>query len=387
MSAEDTDHDHAVGAAVDRLNEALNDLSQWLILTGDRYGWYIIGAFSLFGAVLPFFIQSGYETTVATELFMFGVLALSWDLIGGQTGYPSFGQMSFFGIGAYTTAILTKDFAGAFPGFLQGGPLPLFLGALVVAGLLATLAAGVIGAIVLRLRGGYFAIATLGILLTLQQVTRNLDITGGASGKILLQTPSGLTFYYVFLAILVAEVVIVYYLMNTRFGYVLNAIRDDEEKATAMGVNTTYYKTAAWMLAALFTGLVGGTWSLFNTFVDPATGYNLAWNVELIAMALLGGSGTVAGPVLGAFGLHYGVVKIDQLFTGWQLVVLGGVVIATVIAFPQGIVGEIHERASAMEYYRHGGQAADEPPDDESAEEASTDGGTDRLSADGGDLR
>lgn len=319
-------------------------------------------AFLLVAAIIPLFDPTSFQRTVITELFLFGILALSWDLIGGQTGYPSFGNMAFFGIGAYTTAILVKDVGIAFPV------------AFAVAALLAVVFAGVIGVIVLRLRGGYFAIATLGVLLAAQQISRNLDVTGGASGIILLDTPTGTEFYYLFLGILVVEAGLVFYISQTRFGLVLNAIRDDEGKATAMGVNTTYYKTVAWMLAALFTGVAGGAWSLFNTFVDPLTAYNLAWNVELIAMALLGGTATVAGPILGAFGLHALIrMVIDSYFAGWQLAVLGVTVIVTVIAIPKGIVGTIEEHASAMEYYKHGGQAATDQSNDPDRPEAQPD--------------
>lgn len=326
---------------------------------GAAHGWRLLAAFAVVAGALPVLgLEGGFYMSVLSELFMFGVLALSWDLIGGQTGYPSFGQMAFFGIGAYTTGILVKKFSVAFPV------------AFLVAGVLALVAAAAIGVIVLRLRGHYFAIATLGILLAFHQITRNLEITNGPDGIILLESPSATTFYYVFLSLLVAEMAVVYYLTRTRFGYTLNAIRDDEEKATAMGVNTTYYKTAAWMLAALFTGMAGGAWSLFNTFVDPATAYNGAWNVELIAMSLLGGAGTVAGPVIGAFGLH-GLIAlvIDPYFSGWQLGVLGAVVIVTVVSLPNGVVGWLTERASAMEYYKHGGQAADESPGDDGGDE------------------
>lgn len=317
---------------------------RWILDMCDRHGWAILGASTLVVAALPFAgLQEGFYMTIASELFLFSILALSWDLVGGQTGYPSFGNMAFFGVGAYTTAVLVKDHAVAFPA------------AFLVAGLLALVFAGVIGAIVLRLRGGYFAIATLGVLLTAQQVSRNLDITGGSSGKILLEVPSQTTFYYVFLGVLVIEVALVYYLSKTRFGYVLNAIRDDEEKATAMGFNTTYYKTAAWMLAALFTAFAGGAWSLFNTFIDPQTAYNAAWNVEIIAMSLLGGAGTVVGPVIGAVGLHAIVVIVETLATGWQLIVVGVIVIAVVIAFPRGAVGTLAEYASELEYFRYGG--------------------------------
>jgi len=317
-----------------------------LLDAADRHGWALLGVATLLVAALPFVgLAEGFYMTIASEFFLFAVLALSWDIVGGQTGYPSFGNMAFFGIGAYTTAILTKDVAVAFPV------------AFVVAGLLSLAFAAAIGVVVLRLRGGYFAIATLGVLLTAQQVSRNLDITGGASGKILLDVPSQTTFYYVFLGVLVAEVALVYYLSSTRFGYVLNAIRDDEAKATAMGYDTTYYKTAAWMLAAMFTGFVGGAWSLYNTFIDPQTAYNAAWNVEIIAMSLLGGVGTVAGPVIGATGLHAVVVVVETVATGWQLIIVGLVVIATVVAFPRGAVGSLSEYASELEYYRYGGGA------------------------------
>jgi len=324
----------------------------------DANAWKLLLVGVVIGALPPLLgLEQGYYMTVVSEMYLFAILALSWDIVGGQTGYPSFGNMAFFGIGAYTTAILVKDFAVAFPA------------AMVVAGLVAVAFAAVIGAAVLRLRGHYFAIATLGVLLAAQQVSRIIDITGGASGKILLDVPSGTVFYYLFLGVLVAEVAVVYYLSNTRFGFILNAIRDDEDKATAMGFNTAYYKTTAWMLAALFTGLAGGAYSLFNTFIDPQTAYNGAWNVELIAMALLGGSGTVAGPVVGAFGLHTVIEYVESAFVGWQLVLLGLVVVFTVIGFPEGFVGTLREYAGEMEYYKRGGMAAVEDDDEVSGDE------------------
>lgn len=324
---------------------------------GRDNAWLLLGAFT----ALAVGVQAGgllneYWTTVALQMFLFGVLALSWDLLGGQTGYPSFGNMAFFGVGAYTSAILFKTY---------GVSLPL---SFLAAGVMALAFAAVIGAIVLRLRGGYFAIATLGVLLVAIQVARNLSITGGASGIILLDVPDQVLFYYGMLGVLVVEMAVVYYLMGTRFGYVLNTIRDDERKATAMGINTTYYKTAAWGLAALFTGLVGALWAPYNTFVDPQQAFNTAWNVEFIVMAFLGGTGTVAGPVLGAFGLWALTLQIESLFTGWQLVVLGLVVIVTVIRFPEGMVGQLKETASSLEYYKFGGGAAGQEQGADTAE-------------------
>lgn len=311
------------------------------------HGWKLIAAGAVVGALPPVFgLREGYVMTVLSEMFLFAILALSWDIVGGQTGYPSFGNMAFFGIGGYATAILVKDAALSFPIAMVGAVVAVLV------------FAAINGLIVLRLRGHYFAIATLGILLAIQQVTRNLEITGGASGKILFDVPPGIVFYYFFLAVLVVEMAVVYYLTQTRFGFILNAIRDDEGKATAMGFNTTYYKTAAWMLAALFTGLAGGAYGLFNTFLDPQTAYNGAWNVELIAMALMGGTGTVAGPVIGAFGLHTIIEYVEASFVGWQLVLLGAAIIVTVIRFPKGVVGTLRAYANEMDYYERGGMAA-----------------------------
>jgi len=327
------------------------------------HAWTLLAVFAVGAvAVQAAGLLNSYWSTVALQMFMFGVLALSWDLIGGQTGYPSFGNMAFFGIGGYTAAVLFKNY---------GVALPLTL---VVAAVMALVFAAIIGVIVLRLRGGYFAIATLGVLLVAIQVARNLSITGGTDGIILLDVPDQALIYYGMLAVLVTEIAVVYYLSTTRFGYVLNTIRDDERKATAMGINTTYYKTAAWGLSALFTGLVGAMWAPYNTFIDPATAFNTAWNVEFIVMAFIGGTGTVIGPVLGAFGIRSLVFQIDSLFTGWQLVVLGVVVIVTVIGLPEGLVGQLKQRASALKYYEYGGGAAGGA---EAADADATEGGND----------
>jgi len=329
------------------------DRARQVLDASDRYGWALLAAFAAVAvAVKAAGLLGQFWTSVALQMYIFGVLALSWDLLGGQTGYPSFGNMAFFGVGAYTSAILFKTY---------GVSLPL---SFVAAAVAALVFAAIIGLLVLRLQGGYFAIATLGVLLVAIQVARNLDITGGPDGIILLDVPPQSVFYYTILATLVVEIAVVYYLLDSRFGYILNTIRDDEEKATAMGINTTYYKTAAWMLAALFTGLVGAMWAPYNTFVDPQQAFNTAWNVEFIVMAFLGGTGTVAGPVLGAFGLWALVLQIDTFFPGLQLIVLGVVVIVTVVQFPEGVVGQLRERASAMEYYKHGGGAAGTPDAD-----------------------
>ncbi|MFT4921306.1 MAG: branched-chain amino acid transport system permease protein [Haloarculaceae archaeon] len=331
-----------------------------------RHAWKLIAAFAIVAvAIQALGLLNAYWETIAIELFLFAILALSWDLLGGQTGYPSFGNIAFFGMGAYTSAILLKDFATGLP-------------VAVIAGAVAALVfAALVGAAVLRLKGGYFAIATLGVALATQQIVTNLEITGGSSGRILLDVPPQTVYYYALLATLVVEVVLVYYLTSTRFGYTLNSIRDDEEKATAMGINTTYYKTSAWMIASLFTGIAGGLYAPYLKFIDPNVALSNSWNVELIVMAFVGGTGTVAGPIIGAFGLRTLTKQIETLFPAYQLVVLGLVVLVTVIVFPQGLVGQLKERASEMEYYKHGGSAAGQEQSETPEPDAALDGGDD----------
>jgi branched-chain amino acid transport system permease protein len=368
-----------VETGIERIQDALRQLvppetvDRFLTWCGDN-DWRLLAGMTLVFGIVGAALPTGFYMTVVMDMFLFGVLALSWDLVGGQTGYPSFGNMAFFGIGAYTTAILTKKVGVTFPV------------AFVVAGLLALAFAAVIGTIVLRLRGHYFAIATLGVLLATQQISRIVDVTGGASGIILLDTPGQRDFYFLLLGLLVVEMAAVHYLSSTRFGFVLNAIRDDEGKATAMGFNTTYYKTTAWMLAALFTGLAGAVWSLENGFLEPQSAYNGAWNVELIVMALMGGAGTVAGPVLGAFGLHLLIVVVDTVAAGWQLVLLGLAVIVTVGTFPDGLVGTLSEYAGDLDYFEQGGMAAvdaEAPEAEADAEPGDADGDADADGAAG----
>ncbi|MFB6284170.1 MAG: branched-chain amino acid ABC transporter permease [Halobacteria archaeon] len=314
---------------------------------GDKHALKILTILVVVAGALPVLgLLNSYMVTVGLQLFMFGVLALSWDLIGGQTGYPSFGNMVFFGVGAYLSAIMVGSFGVAVPLAFAGSLLGSVMLSLAV------------GAVLLQRHGGYFGIATLGVLLVAQQVTMNLGITGGASGLTVFESPSDTQTYYLFLSLLVTEVVLVRYLMNTRFGFILNAICDDEEKVKAMGVNTTVYKTSAWVLSASFTGLAGGIWALYNSFLDPQSAFNLEWNVEIIAMALLGGSGSVAGPVLGAFGLKSVIFAVTTYFTGWNLVVLGLVIITVVIKLPDGVYGTVRRRATKFEYFDSGGDSA-----------------------------
>ncbi len=294
----------------------------------------------LAGGLLPLLPgRTGFLLTVTAEGFLFVTLASSWDLTGGRTGYPSFGNMTFFGVGAYTTAILMNRGIGFFPALAWSGGAALFC-------------ALVIGFPLLRLRGPYFTVSTLGLLLATREIAANLTITGGGSG---LTTPlyrgsveAEVSFYYLFFSLAVLTVLASAFLRSNRFGLLLSAIRDDEEKALTMGINSTAVKVAVWALGGLFTGLAGGTYAYFNLFIDPGVVFNLDWSVLMVLMALLGGAGTVSGPVLGALLLHGLNVTLWSYLPGWQYVVLGALIVVVVLFFPGGIVGSLSAHAISL---------------------------------------
>ncbi len=282
----------------------------------------IAGAALLAAAPLlgdPVLIQYGINA------LLFATLAQSWNIIGGFTGYPSFGNSVFYGLGTYGTAIAMVQFG-----------LPFGVG-LAFGAALAMLCALLIGLPVLRLQGHYFAIATLGVSAAMQAIIANLDIAGANTGLVLPLTRADTMFYELALGLLVACVLTVAWIAKSRFGAGLIAIREDEDAAAAMGVNTTLYKTMALVLSALFTAIAGGINAYWITFIDPASAFDLTLNVRMVIMAMFGGPGTVFGPVLGAFALS----AIYEILANWistaAALLFGLVIVFSVIFMPRGL--------------------------------------------------
>jgi branched-chain amino acid transport system permease protein len=256
---------------------------------------------------------------------LFATLAQSWNIIGGFAGYPSFGNSVFYGLGTYGTAIAMVQFK-----------LPFGLG-LVFGAVLAMLCAFLVGLPILRLRGHYFAIAMLGISAATQAIIANLPIAGANSGLVLPLTRADNIFYELALALMVACTGAVAWIAQSRFGMGLIAIREDEDAAGSMGVNTTLYKTMALVLSALFTAIAGGINAYWITFIDPASAFDLTLNVRMVIMAMFGGPGTVFGPVLGAFVLS----AIYEILASWistaAALLFGIVIVLLVIFMPRGL--------------------------------------------------
>lgn len=271
-------------------------------------------------------------------LWVMIVFALTWDLLGGRMGYNSFGNILFFGVGMYACAVLQRDVG--LPYFPA-----LFLG-LGAGGVLALLVAAALGAGMLGLRGHYFAIGTLGLGIAAGEYASGWNYIGAGSGMVTPLYPGAVggreTFFY-FVTFVLAAVTFgaVRWLYGGRFGLALNAIRDDEDKADAMGLPTTLYKTAAWCTSAFFLGLAGGATGNLIGFIDPrdVAFAGSSFGVWMVLMAILGGKGTLWGPVLGAVVFHITQELFWTYLLGWQRVALGLLIVVIVVFFPLGILG------------------------------------------------
>jgi branched-chain amino acid transport system permease protein len=230
---------------------------------------------------------------IATMIAMFAVMASAWNIIGGLTGYAAFGNVAFFGIGAYATGMLIAK--AKWP----------FLLALPAAPLAAAAFATLIGVPLLRLRGHYFAVASLGVGVAVGEVIQNVDfrdkpLFGGSTGLFLPIVGRDITYFYLMVGAAVLTVAVTWWVLRSRFGYGLIAIRENEEAAAVMGVNTTAYKVAAFALAASLTGLAGGIFAQWNVFINQENVFPIEYNIQMILMALIGGAGTLFGPIIGA---------------------------------------------------------------------------------------
>jgi branched-chain amino acid transport system permease protein len=282
-----------------------------------------------------------------TVLVQFGInvlllatLAQGWNIIGGYAGYPSFGNSVFYGLGAYGVAIAMAQFH-----------LPFWVGMLLGLGL-GVAFAGVLGLAVLRLKGHYFAICTLGLALVMTAIVSNLDIAGSNIGLVLPLLRSETLFYELALGLLVIATLTIFWLSRSRVGLGLIAIRENEEGAAVMGVNTTLYKVLAFALSGVFSALAGGIHAYWITFLDPESAFDISLNVKMIIMAVFGGPGTVLGPVVGALTLTTVSEFLSSEVTSVAGLFFGIVVVAAVVLMPRGLADVVRRfRKSGWRYF------------------------------------
>jgi branched-chain amino acid transport system permease protein len=293
------------------------------------------------GAALAPFSLTGYWVRVLTGMFMYAALASSLNIIMGYTGYADFGNIVYFGIGAYATGVLVK---------LAGLPLPL---AMLIGGLVCSVFAALLGLPILRLRGNYFAIATMGLSQAMRELVRNTGFVGGGAGfslPMLGLEPRvfNMIVYFMMLSLLLLNIAISYLVLHSRFGYGLRAIKADEEGAAVMGIDTTRHKIMAWALSAFMTGLVGGAYAFWFVYFTVDDVFNILISVKYLVMTYLGGIGTVLGPVLGAFGLEYVSDFVWGRFLELHLGVLGAAVILTVLFMPRGFLHMVRTKVRPL---------------------------------------
>jgi ABC-type branched-subunit amino acid transport system permease subunit len=300
--------------------------------------WWPLPALILL-LIYPWVYRQPYYHVLGFNVMLYATMAVSWNIMGGYTGYKSLGHSAFFGLGAYLVAIAANDL----------GWNPLWSAP--VMALVVTVVAMALGWIMLRTTGSAFVIATIAMLLIFRLLALNLrGITEGAPGLSQPLPPwtpefSRMPFFYYMLFWLIISLLVSAYIRRSRFGLGLLAIRDDEGKAEMVGVNTTLYKVLAFGASAYFVAVGGGIWSYYATHISPIFAFDIIVGVEMILMTMLGGLGTLWGPVLGAFIF---IPASDFILFQFgsstiHLAILGGLMMLILLFLPQGILPTISE--------------------------------------------
>lgn len=270
--------------------------------------------------------------------FMYIAMATSWNLIGGYTGYTSLGHNVFFAVGAYFSGIV----------FLELGISPFITAP--IAGLIAVGAGFLFGLISLRTRGPAFIISTIALLLLVKITFDHWDFIGGTGGVSLpfMKIPLmwvKVPFYYAMLLVAMGAIYLSYRVRHSKFGLGLRAISQDEVKAESAGIPTNQYKILAFAISGLFVGMAGAIWGYYITYLRPSIFLTVIVAAQMVLMSVLGGKGTVSGPVVGAI-LFIGINEfmVIQLGSSELNIVATGVLLAVVLLFfPAGIVGSLKE--------------------------------------------
>ena len=274
-------------------------------------------------------------------------LASSLNILLGYTGYVSFGHIVFYGFGGYIGFFLLTS---------QGWPL---WAAMLAGGVASGLLAFLLGKAILRLRGAYFALATIGVNEAMRSLINKLDFLGGPTG-LTLNFKAYLDYggaskalemaFYVLAVIAIFTIITSYLVRMSKFGLGLLAIRENEDAAEVMGVNAPDAKTWAYVLSAIVPGIVGVLFFFKNGNVEPNDAFPLHASIELLVMVMLGGQGTVLGPILGAFAYQgmRGFLVTNAFFKDIQLSVSGALLLMIVLFIPSGAVGWLRQRLPAL---------------------------------------
>jgi branched-chain amino acid transport system permease protein len=314
---------------------------------------------ALVALLLPVYAPDPATTNKAVLTLMFVGLATAWNIMGGYTGYISLGHAAFFGFGAYSFGLMVIHL-NVTPGYAPFLLVP-------VAGLLtASLAVG-IGWIALRTRAATFVIVTIAFMFMLQLLGENLvTITGGGAGLSLPYAHEwggdffNIPYYYAMLALAVLAVVVSWWIRRSKFGLGLLAIRDDEDKALAVGVPTRGFKLTAYVISAVLVGMIGAVYGYYVTYLYPQFVFDPLVGISMVLMAFLGGLGTLSGPVIGAVLLEPAQLEFAYRFGASRLylVFYAAVFLIVILLLPRGIVPSVADLLRSLRHRRLIGPSA-----------------------------
>jgi branched-chain amino acid transport system permease protein len=297
--------------------------------------------------LLPF-LDSAYALRIGTIACMYAVMAVSWTVVGGFAGYPSFATAAFFGLGAYTGGILVA----------KGMPLLL---AASLAGFLAFMVALLMGTVLLRLKGHYFAVGSLAVVEVLRELANSsTDLTGGGMGLNVPMTFTGEVmttasyFYWTMWALLAVTFVAAWLIERSKLGFGLACIRQNETAADMIGVNGTLYKSLAFALSAVFVGVAGAIYAAWMNYIEPPDVFDILYSVKPIVMALIGGLGSISGAVWGAV-LFLGIEELLwRNLLEMHSAMLGVLIVLLLLFVPNGLMSISRQWRSWIRGAKHG---------------------------------
>ncbi|MFC3859822.1 branched-chain amino acid ABC transporter permease [Deinococcus antarcticus] len=299
-------------------------------------------------AVYPFLFGKFMNFGVATLIF--AGLAMSWNILGGWAGQKSLGHAALLGVGAYTMTLL------ATPERVPGGvPLAPWWGTLIGMAIAAGLAL-VWGGLTFRLRGSYFVLSTIAVALVIRLVAINSNWTGGSEGLFMPELPKFLGFdlfdrkteYWLALAFVALTLLVTHLIRRSRLGYALQAVREDEDGARALGIDPTRMKVIAFMISAALTALGGSIYAIYLQAFEPHTLLELPISVQIALMAIIGGRGSIQGPVVGALLIATLGEVFRNVFANANLLIYGVLILVVTLFAPGGIMGLFQRGGAKM---------------------------------------
>ena len=298
----------------------------------NNYKWYILGVITLGLVTMPLW-GSQYLVLFSLLVLLYLSLGQMWNLLGGYAGLVSLGQQIFIGLGGYSLAVLTEYYH-----------IPIWL-SILIGGVIAGLFSLLLAVMLFRMRGVYFTIATWITAEALMVTFSNWSYVRQGMGFFIKASYSLTTnnIYYMALALGVGSVCVVYFILRSKLGLGLMAMRDNEGAAETMGVEMFRSKLICFFVSAVITGFTGCVFYLSQVFIQPNAAFGINWSVAIVFMVIIGGIGTVEGPIIGAI-IYVLLQQFLSEYAGISMLLLGGIAILVILVAPKGIMGTIREK-------------------------------------------